>query len=72
MNEVIEQIEAAIAASYEDMKGFGWMPMDSVVPDRNSESFIDLVQTRLVVFSGLTFGQAMELTFKIKTFLDKA
>lgn len=71
MNEIIEQLEAAIAASYGDMKGFGWIPMDSVVPDRHSESFIDLVQTRLVVFSGMSFGQAMELTFKIKTFLDK-
>lgn len=53
----------------QSMKEFGWIPADSVAPNRHSESFIDLVQTRLVVFSGLSFGEAMKLTFEIKNFL---
>jgi hypothetical protein len=69
MNEVIEQLEAAIAASYEEMIGLGWIPRAAVVPNRYSESFIDLVLTRLTVFSKLSFGEATKLTFEIQQYL---
>lgn len=69
MNEIIEQLEAAIAASYGEMKGLGWVPAESIPPNRYSESFIDLVWTRLTVFSDLSFGDATRLTFEIKEHL---
>lgn len=70
MNEIIEQLEAAIAASYAEMKERGWIPTEAVPPNRLSECFMDLVLTRLTVFSGLTFGEATKLTFEIKEYLE--
>ena len=69
MNEIIDQLEAAIAASYADMKDCGWIPADTTVPNRDSESFIDLVLTRLTVFTSLSFGEASKLTFEIQQYL---
>lgn len=71
MNEIIGQLEAAIAASYTDMIENEWIPADSVVPNRYSESFIDMVLARLTVFSGMSFGEATRLTFEIKCYLDQ-
>lgn len=70
MNEIIEQLEAEISASYIDMISLGWIPADSEAPNRYSENFIDLVLTRLAVFSNLSFGDATRLTFEIKHFLE--